>query len=92
MRGNMKTEAIEYDCRIKESKMYLSLEYWLVGSYSISYSPQECLEEFCDMVGWEFLGCRENTFRCKIPVGSLAMDITYDRYHCHRDRLEAGTA
>ena len=31
----------------------LEIEYYAVGAYSISYTVEECLEDFCDQVRWE---------------------------------------
>ena len=93
----MRTEVLEYNCRVKESKMCLFLEHWQVGTYPLTYSPQECLEEFCEGADWEFLECRGGThvgwaytFHCKVPQARLTMDIIYYWYHYHQDRLEAG--
>lgn len=82
----MRIEGLEYNCRVQKSKMCLHIEHWLVYKYPISFTPRECLEEFCDMVGWEFLECRKYTFHCKVPIDKLVMATIYS----YADNLHRG--
>lgn len=98
-RGNLlRTEVMVYSCNMLKSKIELRLEYWPVAQYTLSFTPQECLEEFCDLVGWEFLECRGGdhvgpvyTFHSRVPTGRLVIDTIYDWNHYYRERIEAGT-
>lgn len=74
----MRIEAIGYACKVRGSEIILDLEYWAAGKYPLSFTPQECIEEFCDSVGWEFLKIKSLAFTCKIPYDELLMDTIYD--------------
>lgn len=50
----MKTDLLRYKCEIVRSKVNLMVRGYLVGRYPLSYTFEECVEEFCDRVGWDF--------------------------------------
>lgn len=50
----MKTDIRRYICEIIGGKVYLTISGYRVGRYPLSYTFQECIEEFCDKVGWNF--------------------------------------
>lgn len=94
----MKQMNLLYCCRIKESKINLHIEHWLVGKYPISFTTQECLEEFCEFVGWQFLEHYENRiglrnyelpyyeFRFKLPRDEILVDTILDVCYGHVGR------
>lgn len=88
----MKISRLEYRCDVRGSKIELSLEDRLVAHYPISFTPRECLEEFCELMGWEFLDCGEYTFRCRIHSNGLIRDMIYNWADYYRIRVEEGTA
>ena len=78
----MKTQNIKYTCRVWKSGICLNLKDWSVADYPISFTQRECLEEFCAMVGWEFLGCWGGTLKCRIPADTPVMHVI-----CEYNRL-----
>ena len=56
----MKTASFYYSCRPKNSKTHLKISHLHVADYPISYTSQECLEEFCESVDWRLLSCEHN--------------------------------
>ena len=95
----MRDEVIEYRCEVRDSKMQLALENWWVGTYPLTYTPQECLEDWCELVGWKFVKWRGGrhigshyVFDCQAPKAYLIMDTIYDYSDAHRERLLAGAA
>lgn len=89
----MRNYSAIYNCRVQHSKMFLFIEHWHVATYPLTYMPQDCVEEFCESVGWEFLECQggddtrvDYTFRCKLPEFTLMIDVICK----HADRMNWG--
>lgn len=51
----MKQITLLYSCYVRSSRIYLRVEHWLVADYPMTMTPLECIEEFCESVGWRFL-------------------------------------
>lgn len=51
----MRQTSLLYNCVIRNSKILLRLERCLVADYPMTMTPRECLEEFCESVGWRLL-------------------------------------
>lgn len=62
-----------YRCRALDSKIRLYIERYTVGEYPITYTLQECLEEFCESVDWRLLRCYG--FRFEQPSYEDVYDI-----------------
>ena len=60
MQVAMKQSTVLYKCRVKNSRVYLHIEHWLVADYPLTFTSRECLEEFCESVGWRFISCYGN--------------------------------
>ena len=68
----MKQSTLFYSCRLQGSKIHFRVDYWPVGNFPISFTPKECLEEWCEMVGWRLLSYEDSldatltySFRCE---------------------------
>lgn len=53
----MREITLLYRCRMGNSKIHLIVESLPVAELPITYTAQECLEDFCDSVDWQFLSC-----------------------------------
>ena len=79
----LRLEVIEYSCKVEYCKLHLSLEHWHVATYPLTYTQEECLEEFCERAGWEFLrySCgyigAVDILQCRVPTAHLVMDKIY---------------
>lgn len=64
---------------MEESKMCLYFQGWHVATYPFSYSIRDCLEHWCETIGWEFLGCKGlyDILHCNVPEDYLTMDVIY---------------
>lgn len=53
----MRTATTEYCCNIRplEGRLVLGLDYWHMGDFPMTYTVEECLEEFCESIGWRYL-------------------------------------
>ena len=53
----MKQSTRLYNCQVWDSKIQLHVEHRLVANYPMTMSPRECVEEWCESVGWKLLDC-----------------------------------
>lgn len=85
---SMRKECLYYACNMQNSKMCLRLENYHVATYPFSYSPQDCLEHWCETVGWEFVTCQgsSGTLCCEVPKDYLTMNMIYN----YADRQNQG--
>lgn len=56
----MRLAKLEYACvpRRNESLLSLRLEAWHVKTFPLTYTVQECLEDWCHIVGWRYISHR----------------------------------
>ena len=55
----MRTVTVEYCCVICPSgRVSLRLEGWHVEYYPLTFTVQECLEDWCETVGWRYISHR----------------------------------
>lgn len=60
-----KTDQLRYICETIGDEVRLTIRCYFIGLYPLSYTTQECLEEFCEKVGWHFIMATQN--QCVIP-------------------------
>lgn len=51
----MRIELLSCNCGLVNSQVCLSIHYWVVGKFPLSYTIQECIEVYCDLIGWKLL-------------------------------------
>lgn len=71
----MRQRYLQYRCEVKESNMLLILKGWYVALYPLSFTVEECLEEFCDSVGWEFLDFDMYELHCNVLNDTRPMSV-----------------
>lgn len=57
-----------YNYYIEDSRICLEVKHHLVADYPISFTLRECLEDFCESVGWRLIRlCRIKKFTFERP-------------------------
>ena len=86
--------SLYYTCHriLSTCEIEVCIEPHNVGVYPMTYTAQECLEDFCDKAGWKFLslgkGSGSGRFYFERPLGRDSMravrdiSITYSRTLC----------
>lgn len=66
----------------------ISVNCWYVGKYPLSYTVRECVEVYCELVGWKLLhlykedGDMETySMRVEMPFGENASHTVYNNYY-----------
>ena len=67
----MKIELLPCVCVTEDSEIHLNILYCVVGAFPITYTVQECLEVWCEKVGWTLLKC----FECSRNSYSISIKL-----------------
>ena len=69
----MKYSIVRYICETIRDKNNLMISGYHVGRYPLSYTFEECIEEFCDKVGWDFIrATQEYQFPSNRVIGCIS--------------------
>lgn len=79
----MKQTILLYNYEVCNSKAHLRIKHWLVADYPMTMTPRECLEEFCETVGWRLLECYRNR------TGGYLFQFEWPRQEYINDTIEA---
>lgn len=73
-----KTDIVKYTCEIIRGKVNLMIGDYHVGRHPLSYTFEECIEEFCEKVGWDFnIATQEQRY----PTNRVTGHISFQRPH-----------
>lgn len=68
----------------------LSISAWYVGVFPLTFTVQECVETYCDFVGWKFILLQNEyqyaevktySMRFEVPVGENSTHTTRNMYY-----------
>lgn len=94
----MKTISLTYNCMPGNSNTHFQVSHLHVADYPLTFTPQECLEEFCESVGWRILSCESAihliltySFEIEQPVYQDANLVILNAYSSFRMRRALGS-